>query len=60
MAEGNPTPTTEDEAYISLEEEVADVITVLGVLSHTGFEYPEGRVMYKLSRWAKRIGGENV
>lgn len=60
MAEGNPTPTTEDEAYISVQEEMADVLTVMYVLYHAGFSYPAAEINYKLSRWTKRIGGEDV
>lgn len=60
MATANPTPTTEEEAYISMEEEMADVLTTMAVLYRAGFSYPAAEINYKLTRWAERIDNDNL
>lgn len=55
----NPTPTTYEEAYQNLKEEIADVellIFVLGLDKHAA-EYAH-RMREKLDRWCKRLNGE--
>ena len=57
-AEGNPTPDSAVQALKNIEEEIADVYTVLAVLGASGITANGDVYDYKLQRWAKRVAGE--